>query len=157
MDVQLRFEPANLYDTKGASDKARDEDAKVLQADPKYLEALYAAGTSRLRRRDYKGSVEFLIPAEVLAFQLESKEAHARILHYLGIVYKNMGNLDQAMSNYQESLQIRRRLDDKRGIAQSLNEIAQVHDLQGRWTKPLRRTTARSRGIVESATSAASG
>ena len=132
MDVQLRFELAGLLDSNGALDRARDEYAKVLEADPKFPDALFAAGRNAIRRRDYKGSLEWLAPAQILAEQLDNKEAQARTLHALGVAYKNLGRLDDARKKYEDSLEIKRKIGDSGGIAQSLNELAQVHDLQGR-------------------------
>ena len=99
MDVQLRFELAGLLDSNGALDRARDEYAKVLEADPKFPDALFAAGRNAIRRRDYKGSLEWLAPAQILAEQLDNKEAQARTLHALGVAYKNLGRLDDARKN----------------------------------------------------------
>jgi len=132
MSVQLRFELAGLLDSNGELERARDEYGRVLEADPKFPDALFAAGRNAIRRRDYERSLQWLAPAEILAVQLDNKEAQARVLHALGVSYKNLGRLDDALRKYQDSLDIKRKIGDTGGIAQSLNELAQIHDLQGR-------------------------
>jgi tetratricopeptide (TPR) repeat protein len=131
-DLQLRFELANLYDANGALDKARDEYAKVLQADPKFADALFAAGRNAIRRRDYKGSLDWLTTAESQAVRLDNKPLKARVLHAEGTAYKNLGSLGDAMRKFKEALEIRQEIGDKRGAAMLLTDIAAIHDVQGR-------------------------
>ncbi len=131
-DLQLRFELASLYDTNGALDKARDEYAKVLQADPKFADALFAAGRNAIRRRDYKGSLDWLTTAESQAVRLDNKPLKARVLHAQGTAYKNLGSLGDAMRKFKEALEIRQEIGDKRGAAMLLADIAAIHDVQGR-------------------------
>jgi len=131
-DVQLRSGLAGLLENKGALDRARDEYVKVLETDPKYVDALLAAGRVAIRRRDYQKSLEWLNTAQSLTVQLDNQQAKANVLQYLGIAYKNLRKLDDALRHYEESLAIKRQINDQRGIAASLNEIGQVHDLKGR-------------------------
>ena len=56
----------------------------------------------------------------------------ANVLQALGIAYRNLGKLDDALRQYKESLAIKREIKDQRGIASSLGEIAVIHDRQGR-------------------------
>jgi eukaryotic-like serine/threonine-protein kinase len=131
-DLQLRFELASLYDANSAFDKARDEYVKVLQADPKFADALFAAGRNAIRRRDYKGSLDWLTTAESQAVRLDNKPLKARVLHAEGTAYKNLGSLGDAMRKFKEALEIRQEIGDKRGAALVLNDIAAIHDVQGR-------------------------
>jgi tetratricopeptide (TPR) repeat protein len=131
-DLQLRFDLANLYDTNGALDKARDEYARVIHADPKYADALFAAGRNAIRRRDYKGSLDWLTTAESQAVRLENQPLKARVVHAEGTAYRNLGNLADAMRKFKEALDIRQEIGDKRGAAMVLADLAAVQDVQGR-------------------------
>jgi len=131
-DVRLHFELAKLYESKGTFDKARDEYAKVLETDAKYVDALLAAGRVEIQRGAFQESLGYLNRALTNSVQLDTRQATANVLQALGIAYKNLGKLDDALRQYKESLAIKREIADKRGIASSLGEIAQIHDLQGR-------------------------
>ena len=131
-DVQFRFELAGLLESKGLFDRARDEYAAVLQAEPQFVDALLGAGRVAIRRRDYQGSLQPLTTALTLSVQLDNRQAKASVLQALGIAYKNLNKLDDALRQYQDSLAIKRQIGDKRGIAASLSEIAQINNLQGR-------------------------
>jgi eukaryotic-like serine/threonine-protein kinase len=137
-DIQLHYELAVLYENKGALDRARDEYNKVLEADPKYVAALYAAGRVAILRGDYQGSIDPLTRAHALSIQLDHQESKARILQALGIAYKNLGKLDEALNHFQQSLAIKRQINERRGQAASLNEIAAIHHIQGRTDEALK-------------------
>jgi eukaryotic-like serine/threonine-protein kinase len=130
-DTQLRYELARLYERKGQLDRAQAELAKVLAAEPKHVDALYWAGRVAIGRRDYQASLEPLTTALNLSVQLDNNEAKANLLQALGIAYKRLNKLDDALRQYQQSLDIKRRINDRRGIAASLSEIAQIQNLQG--------------------------
>ena len=131
-DVHLRFDLAALLERNGALDRARDEYAKVLEADPKYVPALYAAGRVAIRRGDNTGSIEPLNRAHTLSIQLNHQESKANILQALGIAYRNLGKLDEALRHFEQSLAIKQQINDKRGEAASLNEMATIYSSQGR-------------------------
>jgi tetratricopeptide (TPR) repeat protein len=67
-----------------------------------------------------------------LAVQLDNDEARATALQAIGIAYKRMGRAADALNHYEQSLEIRRKLGQKRGMAVSLSEIAQVQESMGR-------------------------
>jgi tetratricopeptide (TPR) repeat protein/tRNA A-37 threonylcarbamoyl transferase component Bud32 len=131
-DAQLHFELARLYESKGAFDQARDEYAKVLETDAKYVDALLAAGRVEIQRGAFQDSLGFLNRALTISVQLDKRQATANVLQALGIAYKNLGKLDDALRQYKESLAIKREIKDQRGVASSLGEIAHIHDRQGR-------------------------
>jgi tetratricopeptide (TPR) repeat protein/TolB-like protein len=131
-DLQLQFDLAGLYETKGALDKALHAYTRVADADPKHGEALYAAGRVAIQRGEYQRSLDSLNSALSIAIQLDKPESRARILQALGIAYRNLGKHDDALAHYQQSLAVKKQIGDRRGIASSLSEIAYIHDLQGR-------------------------
>jgi eukaryotic-like serine/threonine-protein kinase len=131
-DAQLHFELARLYESKGTFDRARDEYAKVLETDSKYVTALLAAGRVEIELGAYQESLNFLNRALTLSVQLDTRQSTANILQALGIAYRYLGKLDDALRQYKESLAIKREINDQRGIASSLGEIAVIQSRQGR-------------------------
>ena len=86
---------------------------------------------------------------EVLRLQLDALEIReelstdssliARSVGAVGMVYQNLGNLDQAMKYFEESLRIRQNIENPRevGIAFSLKNIGSIHQLEGRHDEAL--------------------
>ena len=50
------------------------------------------------------------------------------MLQAIGVAYKRMGQPAEALKQYQESLAIKRQIGQKRGMAISLSEIAQIQE-----------------------------
>jgi len=132
-DLDIRFALAGLYEATGAYDRAHEHLAKVLERDPKYIEALVQMGRVESRRRNWQGALDRLNPALSLAIQLGDDEAKANVLHTIGVVYKRLNKPEDALKHYQEALAIRQRFGRKGSIATTLNEIGQV---QGRLGRP---------------------
>ena len=131
-DTQIHFDLGGLYESKGSLDAARDHFLKVLEADPKYVDALYAAGRVEIKRKNPQGSLDYLNRALSLAIELNNPEARANILHAIGVAYKRLDKPQDALRYFQESLAIKRERGDKRGLAASLSESAKVEALLGK-------------------------
>ncbi|MGH9863398.1 MAG: tetratricopeptide repeat protein [Candidatus Acidiferrales bacterium] len=131
-DTEILFELAGLYEAKGSMDKAREYYARVLAADPKHLEAMFAAARAEHQSRNYQASLDLLNRALSLAIQVDNQEAKARILHSIGINYKRLQKFEEALRYYRDSLTLKEQLDDKGGMAATLDEMAQVYDLVGK-------------------------
>jgi len=78
------------------------------------------------------GGLDYLNRALSLAIELDNQEEKAAILQAIGVAYGVMGKPEDALRNYQQSLEIKRRIGQKRGMAQSLHAIAQLEDGLGR-------------------------
>jgi serine/threonine protein kinase/tetratricopeptide (TPR) repeat protein len=130
-DIQIQFILARLYEDTSAFDQAREHYTQVLKADPKDVEALLAVGRVEIKSGNPQGGLEYLNRALTLAIQLENLEEKATILQAIGAAYGRLNQQDEALRNYQESLAIKRRIGDKRGMAVSLNNIAQIQELSG--------------------------
>ena len=130
-DTHVQFILAGLYEDTSAFDKARERYTQVLKADPKHVEALLGMGRVEIRSGNPQGGLEYLNRALTLAIQLDNLEEKAAILQAIGVAYKLLNRQDEALRNYQESLAIKRRIGDKRGIAASLNNIAQIQERLG--------------------------
>jgi tetratricopeptide (TPR) repeat protein/predicted Ser/Thr protein kinase len=130
-DTQVQFVLAGLYEDTRAFDQAREHYLQVLKADPKDVEALLAVGRVEIKSGNPQGGLEYLNRAVTLAVQLDNLEEKAAILQAIGVAYGRMNQQEEALRNYQESLAIKRRIGDKRGMAASLNNIAQLQELAG--------------------------
>jgi serine/threonine protein kinase/tetratricopeptide (TPR) repeat protein len=130
-DSEVNFELAALYEASGDFDKARAHYNKVLEHDPKYVAALLAAGRVEIKAGNPQGSLDSLNQALSLAIQLEQDEEKADVLHAIGTAYKSLDKPSDAQRYYQESLEIKRRIGQKRGIAVTLGQMAQVQERLG--------------------------
>jgi len=155
-DLDVQFTLGGLYETAGSFDRARERYAKLLALDPKYGGALLGMGRVEIRGGNAQASLEYLNRALSISIQLGNEEERAAILHVSGVAYRLLNKPEIALRNYQESLEIKRRIGDKRGIANSLIEIAKIQvglgnsergfkDLQE--ALQLRRETGEKKGI----------
>ena len=73
-------------------------------------------------------------------FSLEEKcrWQYARSLNSLGLAYQKVGNWKEAIDRHQESLDIYRKLSNRRGEATSLYSLAFVYKNQRNWNKALK-------------------
>ena len=136
-DTSMRFELATLLEAVGDLAGAREQLAKVLESDPKFVDALLAAGRVEIKRGSPQTSLESLNSALTLAIQLGNDHARSGALQAIGVAYKNLGKPEDALRHYREALEIRRRLGLKGGMAASLSEIAQAHARLGRTSEAL--------------------
>jgi serine/threonine protein kinase/tetratricopeptide (TPR) repeat protein len=140
-DTDIRYELARMQEDTGALDQARENYLTVLKADPKYLDALVAAGRVEIRRREPQGALEHLNQALSLAIQFENVEARGYILNAMGVAYKRLNKTDEALRYYRDALEIRRKLGQKGGIAATLTEIAQTNVITGQPAEALKNYT----------------
>src|SRR5215471_15382655 len=125
-DPDIQYSLARLYEDSGAFDKARSSYDKILTRDPKNVDALLHTGWVEIRRDNAQGSLEYLGRALALAVQLQNDDEKAAILDAMGNAYHYLNQQDDAIRNYQQALDIKRRLANKGAIAESLNLIAQA-------------------------------
>jgi tetratricopeptide (TPR) repeat protein len=131
-DPEVQFNLAGLYESSGSFDRAREYYRKVLARDPNYVDALFGAGRVEIRQRNPQASLEYLNRALTLAIQAENDEAKANVLNAIGVAYKRLNKADEALRYYQQSLEIKRGRNDKRGIALTLGEMASVYNSLGK-------------------------
>ena len=130
-DPDVQFALAGLYEDTEAFDKARDHYGAVLKADPRYANALLAMGRVEIKSGNPQNSLDYLNQARALAIQFDNDEQKATVLQAIGVAYRQLNKRDEALRDYQESLTIKRRLGDKRGMAASLEDIAQFQERLG--------------------------
>jgi tetratricopeptide (TPR) repeat protein len=131
-ETDVRFDLARLYEETGSLDAAREHYLKVLEDDPRYIDALLATGRVEIRRGQPQSALEYLNRAHSLAIQFGNNEARGSILNAIGASYGNLNKREEALRSYQESLEIWQRLGQKGGMATSLSAIAQLNMAMGR-------------------------
>jgi tetratricopeptide (TPR) repeat protein len=132
-DLDVQFALGSLYEENGDLDTALAHFGNVLKSDPKNLDAMLALGRVDCKRGDPQAGLDPLSGALNIAVQVDNKEEQATILQITGIAYKLLGRSEDALRNYQQSMDINTRLGKKRGVAANLSEISQV---QARMGKP---------------------
>ena len=125
-NLDVQFALGSLYEDAGNLDKARSYYANVLKADSKNLDALLSMGRVEIKAGNPEKGLDPLDQARHLAIDLDNQEQQALILQATGIAYKLMNKPAEALRNYEDSMAINQRLGQKRGVAASLAEIAQV-------------------------------
>ena len=129
-DVQ--FALGHLYEDSGDLAKARTHYDEVLKADAKNVDALLAMGRVEIKSGNSQASLDPLGKAENLAIELDNQEQHALILQARGIAYQDLNKPTEALRNFNDALEINRKLGQKRGVAASLSMIAQVDESLGK-------------------------
>jgi serine/threonine protein kinase/tetratricopeptide (TPR) repeat protein len=132
-NLDVQFALGSLYEENGELDKALAHYGNVLKSDPKNLDALLATGRLDCKRGDPQAGLDPLSAALNIAVQVDNREQQAMILQTTGVAYKLLGRSEEALRNYQQSMDINTRLGKKRGVAANLSEISQV---QARMGKP---------------------
>jgi len=130
-DPDVQFTLASLYEAANDFDNAKARLTKVLEVDPKYVDALLARGRVEIKSGNPQNGLDFLNRALTLAIQLDNQEEKAAILQAIGVAYRLTDKPQEALQNYEQSMAIKRQIGDKRGIAVSLNESAQAQMMLG--------------------------
>jgi tetratricopeptide (TPR) repeat protein len=103
-----------------------------LKADPNNLNVLLAMGRVAIKSGDAQAGLDPLNRALSLAVRFDNQEQKALILLAMGIAYRVLNKPDEALRDYQQSLEVNRQLGQKRGVASNLLEIAQVQTMLGK-------------------------
>ncbi|HZQ95456.1 MAG TPA: tetratricopeptide repeat protein, partial [Candidatus Sulfotelmatobacter sp.] len=131
-NTDVQFALGSIYEDSGNLEKAGEHFAAVLKADPRNINALLASGRLAIKNGDTQAALDPLNRALSLAVQVDNQEQKALILLAMGIAYRLLNKPEEALRNYQQSLEINRQLGQKRGVAANLNEIAQVQSTLGK-------------------------
>ena len=78
------------------------------------------------RRNNPQASLDYLNRGLTIAVQLGNDEEKGAILEAIGTSYQLMHKPEDALRNYQEALDVKRRLGDKGGIADALSRMAEI-------------------------------
>ena len=125
-NVDVQYALGTLYSATGNYAKARDQFAKILQAEPKNIPALWQSGIVEFQSDHPQAALDPLSKGLILAIQSDNQEQHGLILLSMGIAYQLLHKPDEALRNYNESIAINEKLGQKRAVASALAETAQM-------------------------------
>jgi tetratricopeptide (TPR) repeat protein/predicted Ser/Thr protein kinase len=131
-DSDVQYALARLYEQTSSLDKARGYYEKLLASDPKNVDALLQMGSVEIKSNNPQGSLDYLNRGLTLAVQLGNDEEKGAILDAIGNAYQGLSKTDDAIRNFQEALDVKRRLSDKGGIAQTLGWLGECQQAAGR-------------------------
>jgi serine/threonine protein kinase/tetratricopeptide (TPR) repeat protein len=124
-NADVEYTLGSLYADNGEFDKARAQFARIVQADPKNIQALWKSGIIEYEQGNPEAALDPLNKGLSLAVQLDNPEQKALILQALGISYRLMNKPEEAIKSIQDSMEITRKLGMKRLLANSFSELAQ--------------------------------
>jgi serine/threonine protein kinase/tetratricopeptide (TPR) repeat protein len=130
-DSDAQFVLADLYERAARFDDARKMLDKVLAADPKYVNALYARGRVDIKAGKPDAALDFLNKGLSLAIKTDNKQEKGNILNALGVLYDGLGKREDALSNYQQALEMRKSVKDVPGTVMTQINIALLQDAMG--------------------------
>jgi eukaryotic-like serine/threonine-protein kinase len=131
-NADVLFDLAGLYEKSSAYDKAREEYTKVLTLDPKRVDALLAIGRVEIDSGNPQKGLEYLTRAQALAVEFGNEEERSQILQAMGAAFAALNKNEDALRNFRDSLEIKRKLGLKAGIALSMKAMASSEDLLGK-------------------------
>jgi serine/threonine protein kinase/tetratricopeptide (TPR) repeat protein len=131
-DATLQFDLGALYEQSLSFEQARQHFVKVVELDPKFANGLLALGRVEIKSGNPQGSLDHLNGALTLAIQLDNDALFANCLQAIGVAYKLLNRLDEALRRYRESFEIKRGVGSKPGMVASLHEIARVQQQLGK-------------------------
>ena len=131
-DPDVQYALGRLYEDTASLDKARANYQKILDRDPKNVDALVHMGWVDIRANNFQGSLDYLNRALTLTVQVGNDEEKALVLDALGMAYEHINKLDEALNSLQDALDLKRRLGNKAGIAETLDWMGQVQQFAGK-------------------------
>ncbi len=131
-DVDVQYSLGTLYMSTGDYTRAHDIFAKILEADPRNIKALWEMGVVEITRGNAQAALDSLSKGLSLAIQVDNQEQKALILLSQGISYRMLNKPDEALRNYEDSIKINEKLGQKRGVAAALDEMAALQAMSGK-------------------------
>ena len=105
---------------------------KLLSRDENDPRAWFLLGKYSIMRGEIRPAVdEFLVRALVLYKRGRNPFGEAETVNALGVGYSRLGQTDDAQEQYHKAVELRRSLGDRRGVASSLRNLAQLSTIKG--------------------------
>jgi len=132
-DALATLRLAEVLGDRGEFDAADALLVELLAADPLDSRAWFLRGKFAVLRGPLQAAVdEYLVRAVLLAKRARNRFAEAEAVNALGIAYARLGQVRDADEQYRRALELRRDIGHRRGIANSLRNLAQLAMVQGR-------------------------
>jgi tetratricopeptide (TPR) repeat protein/predicted Ser/Thr protein kinase len=126
------FDLGAAYENTSNYAKAGEYFEKVVDLDPKRIAGLLSLGRVQIEQGNTQSGIEFLTRAQAVAIELGDDAERAQVLQAMGVAYSTMQRYDDATKSLQDSLEIKRRLGMKKGIADSLEMMGSIQDVTGK-------------------------
>jgi tetratricopeptide (TPR) repeat protein len=131
-DLEARLSLAEAYDEQGMLDEAIEILRQVVRSDPNHPRGWYLLSKCMIEQGKARQALDdTLVHAMVVQNRLGSEQGRADVLNAQGVGYQKLGNLDRAADSYRQAAAIRRRIDDRRGYATSLKNLATLALVRG--------------------------
>jgi len=118
------FDLGTAYEQTSAYDKAKGIFKRVVELDPRRIEGLLALGRVEIESGNAQGGIEYLTKAQAMAIEVGDDAEQAQVAQAMGVGYFSIPRYEEALKSVQESLDIKKRLGLKKGIAESLDMMA---------------------------------
>ncbi|MEE8524316.1 MAG: protein kinase, partial [Thermoanaerobaculia bacterium] len=131
-DVEARIGLAKAFGQQGSFGEAMVELRRVAEIDSGAPEAWYLLGQYAIRSGDSREAVDnYLVQALILRKKTADEMGQAEVYNAMGVGFQRLGLPAQASENYEEAAEIRRRIDDRRGLAATLTNLGWIYLTQG--------------------------
>src|SRR6185295_20422939 len=142
-DLEARIDLAEAYGEQGRLDRAISAPQTAVAAAPHHPRAWFLlAKYSILAGNARRAADEYLVRALVVQNELGSDQGRADVLNAFGGAYRDLGELDRAVENYEKAAALRKRIGDERGYATTLRNLATIHMMRGENTAAQGQLTA---------------
>jgi tetratricopeptide (TPR) repeat protein len=143
--LRLGYAQGELGDLPGALATL----AEVAARDPGEPRAWFLRGKYSILRGDVRAAVdEYLVRALVLYKRGRNAHGEGETVNALGVGYARLGQMDDAEEQYRKALELRRAVGNRRGVASSLRNLAQIATVRGRFAEA-ERDLVEARGLFE--------
>ncbi len=123
---------------------------RLLTRDENDPRAWFLLGKNSIMHGDIRPAVDdYLVHALVLYKRGRNPFGEAETVNALGVAYSRLGQTDDAQEQYRKAVELRRSLGDKRGVASSLRNLAQLATIQGHYDDA-QSQLQEARGLFES-------
>ncbi|WP_374604416.1 protein kinase [Arenimonas sp.] len=131
-DLDARLQLAELEIDAGSFDAASEALRQLLARDPQDPRAWFLLGKAAILQGDPREAVEeHLVRALVLYKRGRSAFGEAETTNAMGVGYARLGQVEDAEEQYRKAAELRRGLGDRRGLASSLRNLAQLAMVRG--------------------------
>jgi tetratricopeptide (TPR) repeat protein len=132
LDAALRL--ATLQAQAGDGPAASRTLEALLARDANDPRAWYQLGRLSIMRGELRAAVEDqLVRALVLYKRARHAFGEAETINALGVGYSRLGQTEEAQAHFRDAIARRRALGDRRGVASSLRNLAQLSTVQGQF------------------------
>ena len=131
-DAEARIALAEAYGLQGRFGEAVEALKRAVRVDPSEPHAWYLLGRYSIGAGDNRRAVDdYLVRALVQQKKRKDDHGQAEVYNALGVGFQRLGELDQAIENYQTAAEISRRIDDRRGLARTLYNLGAIYLARG--------------------------